>query len=384
MESTTQAGAPRSWFARIDRERLLLGLAAPVLAVLFAALVTAIVLLISGKNPVLAISDIFSYDVKPDSTVFILNRGTTYYLAGLAVAVGFRMNLFNIGVEGQYRMAAFFAAFVGGTLNLPGPLRIILMIAVAVLVGGMWAGLVGVLKVTRGVNEVIASIMLNFIATGGIIAYLAKPGRMAVSAGNDVTTKPLPGSAHFFTFGTYGGPVWGFVVIAALMGVAFHLVLSRTRFGFDLRTAGQSDGAALASGVNVKKMIVTSMFVSGAMAGLVGMPELMQESFSYSLTFPQGWGFVGISVALLGRNNPVGIAIGALLWASLDRAGQQLTFDGFDTEIVGIIQGTIVISVVVAYEVVRRYGLKRQQQQVGRQLAAQAATAAPQQKEAAA
>jgi simple sugar transport system permease protein len=384
MESTTQAGAARSWFARLDRERILLGLAAPVIAVLFAALVTSIVLLISGKNPVLAISDIFSYDIKPNSTVFILNRGTSYYLAGLAVAIGFRMNLFNIGVEGQYRMAAFFAAFVGGNLNLPGPLRIILMIVVAVLVGGMWAGLVGVLKVTRGVNEVIASIMLNFIATGGIIAYLAKPGRLASAFGNDVHTKPLPDSAHFFTFSTYGGQIWGFVIIAALMGVAFHLVLSRTSFGFDLRTAGRSDGAALASGVNVKKMIVTAMFISGGMAGLIGMPQLLQESFSYSLTFPQGWGFVGISVALLGRNNPVGIAFGALLWAALDNAGQQLTFDGFDTEIVGIIQGTIVISVVVAYEIVRRYGLTRQQQKVGRQLAAQLATAAPEQKETAA
>ncbi|MEY9967349.1 ABC-type uncharacterized transport system permease subunit [Streptacidiphilus sp. MAP12-16] len=389
METTTSGRNPRARstrFARIDWEKVLLGVAAPVLAVLFAGLVTAIVLLISGKNPVLAISDIFSYDVKPDSTVYILNRGTIYYMAGLAVAIGFRMNLFNIGVEGQYRMGAFFAAYVGGTLHLPGALRIIVIIVVAVLVGATWAGIVGVLKVTRGVNEVISSIMLNFIATSGIIAFLLQPGRLAANnpGSNDVTTAVLPTSAHFFTFSSYGGPIWGFIVIAALMGVAFHLVLSRTRFGFDLRTTGQSDGAAQASGVNVKKMIVTAMLISGGMAGLIGVPELLHESFSYGLTFPQGWGFIGISVALLGRNNPVGIALASLLWASLDRAGGQLTFDGFDTEIVGIIQGTIVVSVVVAYEVVRRYGLKRQQQKVGRELAAQSGTASPQQKEAAA
>lgn len=389
MEHATPGGGSRSLsarYARLDKERLLLGLAAPVAAILFAALVTAIVLLISGKDPVLALTDIFSYDIKPDSTVYILNRATIYFIAGLAVAIGFRMNLFNIGVEGQYKIGVFFAAYVGGVVALPGPLRIVLVIVTAMVAGAAWAGIVGLLKVTRGVNEVIASIMLNYIAVN-VIAYLLQPNLLGFSApgSNDVSTKTLPDAAHFFTFGSYGGPIWGFVVIAAVLGIGFHLLLARTRFGFDLRTAGRSDGAAQASGVNVKKMVLTAMLISGAIAGLIGVPELLQDSFSYNLTFPAGWGFTGIAVALLGRNNPLGIALGAVLWAGLDRAAQQLSFDGFDSEITDIIKGTIVISVVVAYELVRRYGLQRQQQKVGRELAEQAAAAAGiQEKEAAA
>lgn len=388
MELATPGGDSRSLsarFARIDKERLLLGIAAPVLAILFAALVTAIVLLISGKDPMLALSDIFSFDVKPDSTVYIVNRATIYFIAGLAVAIGFRMNLFNIGVEGQYRIGIFFAAYVGGVVALPGPLRIILIIVTAMVAGAAWAGIVGLLKVTRGVNEVIASIMLNYIAIN-VIAYLLQPNLLGNTSpgSNDVSTKVLPAAAHFFTFGTYGGPVWGFVVIAALLGVGFHFLLARTRFGFDLRTAGRSDDAAKASGVNTKKMVLTAMLISGGIAGLIGVPELLQDSYSFNLTFPAGWGFTGIAVALLGRNNPLGIALGAILWAGLDRAAQQLSFDGFDAEITGIIQGTIVISVVVAYELVRRFGLQRQQQKVGRELATQAAAAVGiQEKEAA-
>jgi simple sugar transport system permease protein len=106
------------------------------------------------------------------------------------------------------------------------------------------------------------------------------------------------------------------------------------------------------------------------MAGLVGMSTLLNESYKYSTEFPTGIGFTGIAVALLGRNNPIGIAVGALLWAFLERASNGLEFEGYDKEIVGVIQGAIVLAVVIAYEVVRRYGLARQQRQVGAELAA--------------
>nr|WP_084713930.1 ABC transporter permease [Streptacidiphilus rugosus] len=367
----------RAYFDRLDWERIGLAIAAPVLAILFAALVTTIVLLISGQSPTLALSDIFSYDIHPDSTVAILNRATTYFLAGLAVALGFRMNIFNIGVEGQYKIGVFFAAYVAGIVGAPGPIKIILAIVAGVVAGALYAGIVAVLKVTRGVNEVIASIMLNYIAIN-LIAYLLQPNTLGFQApgSNNVSTKPLPASAMFFTISTYGGNIWGFVIIAALLGVGFHLLLARTRFGFDLRTAGQSDGAAQASGVNTKKMILIALLLSGGLAGLTGVPELLQDAGSYNLTFPSGVGFTGIAIALLGRNNPIGIALGALMWGAFDRASNQLGFDGFQPEIVLIIEGTIVISVVVAYEVVRRYGLKRQQSRVGRELAAAAAQAA--------
>ncbi|MFE7123773.1 ABC transporter permease [Streptomyces sp. NPDC057617] len=364
--------------SRIDKERLILAVAAPVLAVVAALVVTALVIAATGKNPFEAFSDMVSYGSASDSQVYILNKATTYYLAGVAVAIGFRMNLFNIGVDGQYRIAAFFAAVVGGTLDLPGIVQIPLIIIVAMLVGAMWAGIAGVLKTSRGVSEVISTIMLNSIATA-IIGYLIQPERLGQldEAGTLVSTKPLPESSWFFTIDMGpAGLLWGFLLVAVLAGLAYWFVLGRTRFGFDLRAVGQSESAAAASGVSVKKMVVTSMILSGGMAGLIGMPTLLNESHMYSNDFPLGIGFTGIAIALLGRNNPVGIALAALLWGFLERTTNHLEVIGYDKEILGVLQGVIVLCVVIAYELVRRYGLRRQQQRVGAELAVQAAGAA--------
>ncbi|MFF9017796.1 ABC transporter permease [Streptomyces sp. NPDC014870] len=358
---------------KFDKERLLLGIAAPLLAIVAAFLITALVLAATGKEPFSAFGIMFDYGIKSDSQVYIINKATTYYLAGIAVAIGFRMNLFNIGVDGQYRLAAFFAAAVGGALTLPGIVQIPLIIITAMIVGAMWAGIAGVLKTTRGVSEVVSTIMLNFIATA-IIGYLLQPGRLGHldAAGTKVATTPLPESSRFFDFPTTPTPIYGFVVVAVIAGIAYWFTLSRTRFGFDLRTVGQSDTAAAASGVNVKKMVVTSMLISGAMAGLIGMPTLLNDSYEFGGDFPVGIGFTGIAIALLGRNHPIGIALAAILWGFLERGGQQLEFEDYDREIVGVMQGVIVLCVVIAYELVRRYGLKRQQRQVGEKLAAQA------------
>jgi simple sugar transport system permease protein len=361
--------------SRIDKERVLLGLAAPVLAVVAALVVTALVILATGKNPGAAFNDMLTYGFASDSQVYILNKATTYYLAGVSVAIGFRMNLFNIGVDGQYRLAAFIAAVLGGALTVPGWLAIPLIIIAAMVTGALWAAIAGILKVTRGVSEVISTIMLNSIATA-IIAYLLQPGKLArlEQGGTVVSTKPLPSSSYFFTINTGpAGELWGFLFIAVLVGVAYWFVLGRTRFGFDLRTVGQSESAAAASGVSVKKMVATSMIISGAVAGLIGMPTLLNDSHAFSNDFPAGIGFTGIAIALLGRNNPVGIALGALLWGFLERTTNHLEFQGYDKEILGVIQGVIVLCVVIAYEVVRRYGMKRQQQKVGAELAALAA-----------
>lgn len=360
---------------KFDKERALLAIAAPVLAVVGALVVTSLVLLATGKEPFNAFHVMISYGDKTNSQVYILNKATTYYLAGLAVAIGFRMNLFNIGVDGQYRLAAFFAAAVGGAMSIPGVLQIPVVILTAMAVGAVWAAVAGVLRVTRGVSEVISTIMLNSIA-GIVIGYFLQDGRLGVldKSANMVSTKPIPSGSHLFNFSTNGGAVDGFIVFAVVAGALYWFVLNRTRFGFDLRTVGRSESAAEASGVSVKRMIVTSMLISGAMAGLVGMPTLLNESYQYSTDFPVGIGFTGIAVALLGRNNPVGIAVGALLWAFLDRAANGLEFEGYDLELVGVIQGVIVLAVVIAYELVRRYGLTRQQRQVGAELAAAAAS----------
>ncbi|GAA2884834.1 ABC transporter permease [Streptosporangium fragile] len=351
----------------------LLSLAAPVLAVAFAALITMAVLWFTGAPPFKTLVAMVEYGVQPRSLVLTLNEATTYYLAALAVAIGFRMNLFNIGVDGQYRLAALIAAAVGGAVTLPAPLHIALIVFVAVLVGAGWASIAGLLKVKRGVSEVISTIMLNAIATA-LGSWLLNRERLAVevSGSNNIGTRPIAESGQVPGLALIPGTqtkVFGLIILAVVMGVLYHVLLNRTRFGFDLRATGRSESAAVASGVNVKRMVVIAMILSGAMAGLIGMPQLLGASYSYSLDFPTGLGFTGIAIALLGRNHPVGIAFGALLWAFLNTSANILQLRNVSPDIVAIMQGTIVLSVIIAYELVHRYQISATQRRVSRELA---------------
>jgi simple sugar transport system permease protein len=345
-------------------------LVAAFVALVFSIALTSIVLSISGFNPPSTFQAMFEFGKEPDSIVNTLNKAAGYYLSALAVAVGFRMNLFNIGVDGQYRLAAMLAAAAGGAWALPVVLHQIVIVVIAVLVGGLWAAVPAVLKVTRGVSEVISTIMLNFIATG-IIAYLLNPGRLAVQLGpNNIGTKTISSSGRI-----PGTPFPGtdlkldsFLVIAVLAGIAFWFMINRTRFGFDLRATGLSQSAAVASGVDARRMVVMAMVISGAIAGLIGMPQLLGESYTYSLNFPTGIGLTGIGIALLGRNGPVGIAFASLLWAFLDVSSQILDFNDIPKEIVAITQAAVLLSVVVVYEVVSRVGQRIDQRRVAAHL----------------
>jgi simple sugar transport system permease protein len=350
--------------------RLLLGIGAPVLALVAAFLITSLVLIAAG-DPV---GDTWSQIIsKPDTrdVAAIINNATVLYLSGVAVAIGFRMNLFNIGVDGQYRVAAFTAAVVAGEAWLPGVLNTILAFIAAIAVGAAWAGIAGVLRATRGVSEVISTIMLNAIATS-LVAYLLREAAVREVGSNNLATKTIPEGSRIPNFSlssTSGTEVYGFVFIAMVVGFLYWFVLNKTRFGFDLRATGRSTTAAVASGISVKKMIVFAMLISGGAAGLVGLPILFGDSYAYGSTFQSGLGFAGIAIALLGRNHPVGIAIGALLFAYLDRQSNALQIlVGVSPEIVAITQGVIVLTVVISYEVVRRYGTRLEQQHVARAL----------------
>ena len=353
--------------SRLDLRRVAPALAAPLLALAFAALVSALVLLLAGDPIGSTLSTLAGELRRPRSLTRVLNAATTYYIAGLAVAIALRMNLFNIGVDGQYRMAAFCAAYVGGALTLPAPLHVLVIVLVAMLVGASWAGVAALLRATRGVSEVISTIMLNAIATA-LVAFLLRAVAVPVSGSNNIGTRPIPPSGQVPGLPLVPGSpldVFGFLLGALVLGVGVAVLLARTRFGFDLRATGRSESAAVASGVDVKRMVLATMLLSGATAGLVGMPQLLGSSYSYSLDFPAGLGFIGIAVALLGRNHPLGIAFAALLWAYLDVASVRLDLADVAPEIVQILQGTIVLSVVVAYELVRRYRVRQEQRRVG-------------------
>ena len=353
---------------RFDPRRAALTVAAPVLAIVFAIIVTSIVLAVAGDPVGTVWSTIFS-EPKPRNVVNIINQASVYYLSALAVAVGFRMNLFNIGVDGQYRLAAFVAAYVAGEAWLPGKLNVLFSVLVAIAVGAIWAGIAGLLKVTRGVSEVISTIMLNSIATY-LVAYLLR--QVAAKGTNNIHTNDIPASSQLAGLDLVPNApinVYTLSVLAVIAAVLYWLLLNRTVFGFNLRATGQSESAAVASGVNVKRMVVVSMLISGGVAGLIGMPLLFGDAHNYGLTFQTGLGFTGILVALLGRNNPIGIAFAALLFAFLNEQSNALQLKaGVSNDIVNIMQGVIVLCVVVAYEVVRRYNTAAEQRRVAAQL----------------
>ena len=341
---------------------VLLWLAAPVIAAVSAILISSITLLLSGNSPTEAFDAMWDYVTTAESFVFIINRAVPYYVAACAVAIAFKMNLFNIGVDGQYRLAALFAAAAGAAIDLPAVLQVTVIMVVAMAVGGAYAAIPGALKVTRGVNEVVSTIMLNFIAVG-ITAYLLANNFRNEAVTLQAETEPLPDSGRLPSMNSLlekigidlPEPLTGFLPFAVAVGIAFYLIIYRTRFGFDLRTSGKNPNAARSSGVNPKAMILKTMILSGVIAGLAGMSPLMTEFGKYGDTFPTGIGFTGIAVALLGRNSPGGIAIAAIVWAGIERASQNLSSVGVPQEIGQILQGTLLLSAVIAFEVVRRY-----------------------------
>jgi simple sugar transport system permease protein len=351
--------------------RIGLGIAAPVLALIAAFLITSLVLY-AADDPVMDVWDQLLSVPETRNLGNIIDNATVLYLSGLAAAVGFRMNLFNIGVDGQYRIAAFVAAVVAGEAWLPGYLNTALAVVCAMAVGALWAGIAGVLRATRGVSEVISTIMLNAIATA-LVAYLLREAAVREEGSNVIATKTIPEESRIPNIKISDGPpvvdIYGFVILAIIVGFLFWFVLNKTRFGFDLRATGRSTTAAVASGISVNKMTIAAMMLSGAVAGLVGLPILLGSSFSYGSTFQSGLGFAGIAIALLGRNHPVGIAVGALLFAYLNEQSNPLQIlVGVSPDIVAITQGVIVLTVVISYEVVRRYGVRLEQQAVARAL----------------
>jgi simple sugar transport system permease protein len=348
-------------FERIWRAAL-----APLAAAAVAILVSAIALLIVGADPIEAFREMWKTIDSTKSVVSIVNTAVPYYIAGVAVAIGFKMNLFNIGSNGQYLLAALVAGWAGAEVDLPPVLHVTFVFLVAIAVGGSWALIAAVLNVTRNVNIVVATIMLNYIAVGLVSFLLAEVFRDEERGGLVAQTKVMPESARLpslnsllelvgFDFAP-GVRLFGFLPFAIVLGILYHILLNRSLFGYELRLSGLNPDAALSAGVNPKRMVLITMFMSGAVAGMIGLPYLLSDpSFlKYGDAFPTTIGFTGLGIALLGRNNPIGIAAAALVWAGIERATQPLGPLGIPPEIGRIMQGSFLLAAVIAYEVVRR------------------------------
>jgi ABC-type uncharacterized transport system permease subunit len=323
-----------------------------LLAVAIALALCAILLAVIGNNPLTVYRQMLEYGTSEDSMLDIVQRAVPLMLAAVAVAIGFKMNLFNIGVEGQARFAVVITAAVATEIHLPAVLHVTFCLVLAMAVGAAWASIAGYLKVKRGVNEVISTIMLNYIAFS-VTGWLFDTYFVVGADTLNVKTKELPRSAWFPHL--VDGKLTGFVVIALLVVALFWVIVWKTKFGFHLRASGANPGAARVAGVNPKRMVLTAMLLSGAIAGLVGMPGLLGDSHAYRRGLAEGYGFDGIAVALLGRNHPVGIVIASLLFGFLDRTSGILQVYNIPQEIVQIIKGVTVLAVVIVNEALKRW-----------------------------
>jgi general nucleoside transport system permease protein len=333
-----------------------LGPAAIALAISLG--IAAVVLAVSGHNPLTAYKAMWTNAASVNGFITILNFTSRYYVSGLAVAIGFKINLFNIGVNGQYTLAALIAGAYGAAVHLPAPLHVASILVVAMAVGAMWAAVPALLKMYRNVHEVVATIMLNSVATG-IIAYLLQskwthfrdPAEQQLA-----TTRTIPPSGRLPGINIGTSRLQTFVFIAALIGIAFYVLVYRTRFGFDLRASGTNPAAARSSGVNPKRMILITMLLSGAMAGMIGMGVLIGqgEQLTYGDRFPTQLGLTGIGIALLGRNHPGGVLFAAFTWSAIEQGARGLNGVGVPSEIGSILLGTLLLVAVIIYTVWER------------------------------
>jgi len=347
----------------------LLQAAAPVLAIGFGMLISSIIILAIGRNPLEVFGVMVRFSLtRTDSLFSILFKSTPLILAGLAVAMSFRVNLFNIGVEGQYYMGAFAAAFVGFTLRgLPAGIHLPLAL-LAAMAGGMLWGLVPILlKIRRGAHEVITTIMMNYIASALILYLIADVFRDPAQAGTPRVRTPdvaaaarIPSLAPVFNrLGFTGSDVQklnALLLIGLALCIVLAYVLARTRFGYEVRAVAANPGAAEAAGIANRRVEFWMFMLSAAIAGLIGLNDILGFFGYLDIDFPKGLGFLGISIALLARNNPLGVILAALLFGFLDRGAQGVQFFArIPKETIVIMQAIIILAIVVAYELMTRY-----------------------------
>ena len=329
-----------------------------IAAVLIALALSALLLVITGKNPGDVVSTMAEVATTSRFQFETIQRATPFIIAAVAFAIASKMNLFNIGVEGQYLFGMFWAAVAGAYVNLPAVLHVGFILVVGMAAGAFWAGIAGYLKVRLGVSEIISTIMLNAIALQITDWLFNDYFRFDDGSGSlDVRTKPLPSTAWMPDW--FDGRLNSFIVIALIVAAGYWVLVNKTRFGFRLRASGLNPIAASTSGISSNRMVLTAMLISGAIAGLAGLQYLLGEAQSYGPARPSGYGFNGLSVALLGRNHPVGIVLAALLWGFLESAAGPLQLDDIPRSIVNVIQGITLLSVVIVNEVVKRWYTRR-------------------------
>jgi ABC-type uncharacterized transport system permease subunit len=338
----------------------------PLLNVLAALLATSVVFLAIGENPFEALGIMLNGAVGSiKGWSYLLYYATNFIFTGLCVAVAFHAGLFNIGGEGQAYFAGLGAAMVGLSLEfLPWPIVIPLAIIASSLFGAFWGFVPGYLQAKRGSHIVITTIMFNFIASSlmvYLINYWFRPvGKMAVES-REITGAYIMSfrelARMFFDYRLPASPLNLTVFLALLTAWAVWYFLWRTKLGYEIRAVGANTEAAIYAGIKPDRIIMVAMAVSGGLAGLVAVNEVLSAQHRLLLEYVQGAGFVGIAVALMGRNHPFGIVLAAMLFGLLYQGGTELSFakTHINRDVVVVIQGLIILFMGALEQAFRPY-----------------------------
>ncbi len=343
-------------------QQILNPLIVPLLAILTAVIVGGLIILIVGGNPFAAYAGLIdgafgSKSALSETAVW----ATPYIFAGLAVAVAFKGGLFNIGAEGQLAFGAVAAALIGYALpgwlhtNIPTIIHVPLAVGAGVLAGAIWAAIPGALKAFTGGHEVINTIMMNYIALNLTSFLLNGPMKDPDPLNLSARTPEIAPSARISVLfpATNLRIHWGFI-LALIAAVVIWWLLQKTTLGFDIRTVGSNPDAAKYAGINVKRTIIVSMALSGALAGLAGAIEVTALNYRHELGFAVGYGFDAIAIALLGKTNPFGVVLAAILFGAMRNGGTEMQFmTQIPVDIISVIQALILL--FVAADAIVRY-----------------------------
>ncbi len=339
----------------IHLRRLLKALRSPSLGILFALIVCSIFLTCTGEDPWLLVRAFGNTFLKPFGIGYALFYATPLIATGLSVALSFKAGLFNIGAEGQLYIGSIAVVIVSRSLPfLPPFLAIPVGIIAAFAAGALWGAIAGILKAWRGSHEVIVTILLNFIAVSLVDYLLLYPLRNPQTQNTE--TLPVPPAyeiANIVFLPTT--PANYSIVLMVAVSIATWFFLYRTTWGYELRSVGLNATAARFAGISVKKITVTALALSGGLAGLVGVNEVMGNQHKVLQGFSPGYGFTGIAVALIAKNNPIAIIISAVLFGGLQTSSREIEFlsDRVSKELSFVIQGVLIAFVAAEYLVNR-------------------------------
>lgn len=325
-----------------------------LIAIITGFIVGAILLAAIGISPVAAygklLDGIFG---KGKYIAWSIVYASPLILTGLSVAFSFRTGVFNIGAEGQFVVGSMAACIVGTCVSLPPVLHVLACMLAAMAAGALWGTVVAILKVKKGINEVLSYIMFNWIAYF-LSNYLVNTDWLH-NEGNAEATKDIMESASIVCSDTITkwtgckNTNWG-IVIAVVAALIIWFIISKTTLGFQLRAVGFNKNAAEYGGINANAAVMKAMAISGAMAGLGGMVQLCGMGSRISqFSGQEGFGFEGITVALIASSNPIGCIFSGLFYGMMKYGGTKLTLIGAPKEVISIIMGVIVLFIAISH-----------------------------------